>query len=284
MVPVQINGRTVEAMIDTGAIPTVCTRAMARELGLVASGKTTKLVGVGRTTAHLSEPVLLCVADTTVRTQVRIVETFPVPLVLGMRDLRGLGRVDNKPAESVVSEVLTVDPKPGTFDVASGVEEGLSDSVLLSKGLKELSGKFGKDVTESFKREVLSLFEEYSDTWVRPRSGRYKGPPARIEVIGNPVRGRVRPLNPEMKEVVTEHIESQLRQGVLQSEWRVVVDFRAVNKRIKADAYPLPSLWGNIQDAAGHRYYVALDLTWGFWNLPLSEDSKEVTAILTHLG
>ncbi|KAH0486767.1 MAG: uncharacterized protein KVP18_004276, partial [Porospora cf. gigantea A] len=265
---------------------------MARELGLVASGKTTKLVGVGRTTAHLSEPVLLCVADTTVRTQVRIVETFPVPLVLGMRDLRGLGRVDNKPAESVVSEVLTVDPKPGTFDVASGVEEGLSDSVLLSKGLKELSGKFGKDVTESFKREVLSLFEEYSDTWVRPRSGRYKGPPARIEVIGNPVRGRVRPLNPEMKEVVTEHIESQLRQGVLrkskspwgsplhvvrksESEWRVVVDFRAVNKRIKADAYPLPSLWGNIQDAAGHRYYVALDLTWGFWNLPLSEDSKE---------
>ena len=35
----------------------------------------------------------------------------------------------------------------------------------------------GKDVTESCKREVLKLFEEYSDTWVRtgglpPRSRR----------------------------------------------------------------------------------------------------------------
>ncbi|KAH0476015.1 MAG: hypothetical protein KVP17_003366, partial [Porospora cf. gigantea B] len=202
-------------MIDTGAIPTVCTRAMAKELGLVASGKTTKLVGVGRTTAHLSEPVLLCVADTTVRTQVRIVDTFPVPLVLGIKDLRGLGRVFSKPETFSASEVITVDLKPETFDVTSGVEEGLSDSVLLSKGLKELLGMFGKDVSDSCKREVLKLFEEYSDTWVRPRSGRYRGPPAQIETSGNPIRGRVRPLNKEMRGVVKEHIESQLRQGVL---------------------------------------------------------------------
>ena len=65
---VQINGRTVEAMVDTGAIPTVCTRGMARELGLVASGKRSQLVGVGRTTAYLSEPILLCVAGVTKNT------------------------------------------------------------------------------------------------------------------------------------------------------------------------------------------------------------------------
>lgn len=63
-----------------------------------------------------------------------------------------------------------------------------------------------------------------------------------------------------------------------------MIDFREVNKRIKADSYPLPSIEEILQEASGYRYYLCLDLNWGFWNLPLEESSKELTAFLTHKG
>ena len=62
------------------------------------------------------------------------------------------------------------------------------------------------------------------------------------------------------------------------------MDFRLVNKRIVADSYPLPLLWDNLQLAAHHEYYITLDLNNGFWNLPLAEASKPITALITHLG
>lgn len=53
---------------------------------------------------------------------------------------------------------------------------------------------------------------------------------------------------------------------------------------MKADAYPLPLLWDQLLQAAHHKYYICLDLNWGFWNLPLHPDSREYTALMTHKG
>lgn len=36
--------------------------------------------------------------------------------------------------------------------------------------------------------------------------------------------------------------------------------------------------------AAHRRWYTCLDCNWGFWNVPLEEESKEVTAFVTHKG
>lgn len=35
---------------------------------------------------------------------------------------------------------------------------------------------------------------------------------------------------------------------------------------------------------AGRRYYTCLDCNWGFWNIPLAEESREITAFLTPFG
>ena len=64
----------------------------------------------------------------------------------------------------------------------------------------------------------------------------------------------------------------------------VCLDYRQVNKRMTPDAYPLPLVWENLQIAAHHRYYSCLDCQWGFWNVPLEEESKPFTAIVTHKG
>ena len=62
------------------------------------------------------------------------------------------------------------------------------------------------------------------------------------------------------------------------------IDYRRLYQRMKGDAYPLPLIWNNLQLAAHHEYYTCLDCSWGFWNLPLEEGSKEFTAFVSPLG
>ena len=50
---------------------------------------------------------------------------------------------------------------------------------------------------------------------------------------------------------------------------------------MKPDAYPIPLLWDMVQQAAHHRWYICLDINWGFWSLPLHPDSRQYTAIIT---
>ena len=61
-------------------------------------------------------------------------------------------------------------------------------------------------------------------------------------------------------------------------------DYRHVNRKMKPDVYPLPRLWDLVQKVAHHKWYVTVDVNWGFWSLPLHPDSREPTAILTPKG
>lgn len=51
-----------------------------------------------------------------------------------------------------------------------------------------------------------------------------------------------------------------------------------------ADVYPVPRLCSNIQKCDGKGWYVTLDMNSGFWNVPIEEGSKHLTAFLTSKG
>jgi hypothetical protein len=67
-------------------------------------------------------------------------------------------------------------------------------------------------------------------------------------------------------------------------EWRPCVDFRKLNQVAKTSAYPLPK----IQDIFTHlhrkRYFTALDMVKGFWQIPLDDASRDKTGFTTHFG
>jgi hypothetical protein len=74
------------------------------------------------------------------------------------------------------------------------------------------------------------------------------------------------------------------RDGVELKEKRPCWDYRRVNDLIKGDAFPLP-LPENMFDALqGSRVFSKLDLTKGFWQIPLDEASKAILAMSTPLG
>ncbi|XP_065416479.1 uncharacterized protein LOC135974099 [Chrysemys picta bellii] len=118
---------------------------------------------------------------------------------------------------------------------------------------------------------------------------------------GKVVRETTRPLPYRMREAVEEEVRAMLALGVIepsQSEWRspvvlvpkpdgtrrFCIDFRRVNAISHFDAYPMPrvdELLGRLGEA---QYITTLDLSKGYWQIPLEETSKEKTAFATPTG
>ena len=95
-------------------------------------------------------------------------------------------------------------------------------------------------------------------------------------------KGLIRPSTSEWASQAV--MVKKFRDGVELQEKRPCWDYRRVNDLIKGDAFPLP-LPENMFDALqGSRVFSKLDLTKGFWQIPLDEASKPILAMSTPLG
>ncbi len=65
---------------------------------------------------------------------------------------------------------------------------------------------------------------------------------------------------------------------------RFCVDYHNVNAVSKFDMYPMPRVDELLDRMGTARFYSTLDLTKGYWQIPLSPVSKEKTAFTTQFG
>lgn len=65
---------------------------------------------------------------------------------------------------------------------------------------------------------------------------------------------------------------------------RFCLDFRKLNSVSKFDPYPMPRVDDLIEKLGSAKYLTTLDLCKGYWQVPLSPDSKELTAFKTPFG
>lgn len=65
---------------------------------------------------------------------------------------------------------------------------------------------------------------------------------------------------------------------------RFVVDYRKLNNILVADSEPMPRADAVFAAAGGKRYFSKLDFVKGYWQIPLSEESKAKTAFSTTSG
>ena len=103
------------------------------------------------------------------------------------------------------------------------------------------------------------------------------------------------------KEIIDNEVEKMLVQEVIRpsmSPWsspivlvakqdgstRFCIDYRKVNAVTKKDAYPLPRIDDTLDALGGAEYFTTLDLQSGYWQVPLDENSKEITAFSTSNG
>ncbi len=65
---------------------------------------------------------------------------------------------------------------------------------------------------------------------------------------------------------------------------RVCTDFRWLNKRTLKDAHPLPHQADCLAALGGNSLFSTMDLTSGFYNMPLYEDDRKYSAFTTPMG
>lgn len=103
-------------------------------------------------------------------------------------------------------------------------------------------------------------------------------------------RGKVREIVEELidNDIVQES-QSNYASPVLlvkkkTGDQRLCIDFRALNNKTVKDKYPLPLIEDQISNLSGNKFFITLDLASGYYQIPMAEESRHLTAFVTPDG
>ncbi|XP_074810076.1 uncharacterized protein LOC141988141 [Natator depressus] len=116
-----------------------------------------------------------------------------------------------------------------------------------------------------------------------------------------PIRVQPYRVSPQAKTAIEREIRDMLQMGVIRpsgSAWaspvvlvpkpdgeiRFCVDYRKLNAVTRPDNYPMPRTDELLEKLGRAQFISTLDLTKGYWQVPLDESAKERSAFTTHLG
>jgi hypothetical protein len=154
------------------------------------------------------------------------------------------------------------------------------------------------ELTDVQKGLLEDMIKQYSDV-LTDKLGRTQLLEYDIRVLDKtPVRSPPYRLAPPKMEYLRRHIDKLLKEGVIEpscshysspmflvpksdGEYRAVVDFRALNKRIAIESVPLPEIDSAFNWFSKAKYYTILDLNQAYHQIPLSQRSKHLTAFCT---
>ena len=110
-----------------------------------------------------------------------------------------------------------------------------------------------------------------------------------------PFKEQFRLIPPLQVKEVREHLKLMLEVGAIRpsnSPWcnavvlvrkkycslRFCIDFRKLNSLTRKDSHPLPCIGETLDSLVGSAIYSTFNLTSGFWQVPMAEESKQYTA------
>ena len=66
--------------------------------------------------------------------------------------------------------------------------------------------------------------------------------------------------------------------------FRFCIDYRRINAVSKKDAYPIPDIQDALDNLRGSQYFATIDLLSGYWQLGMTDCTKERSAFCTRRG
>lgn len=115
------------------------------------------------------------------------------------------------------------------------------------------------------------------------------------------VKRKPYPLTPEKKQWAMKKVDELLKRSIIRpsssmyatpcvlppkenGELRFCQDYRWINQATDLDPFPLPIIDDIISNLGGCQYFSKIDLADGFWQLGLTEDTKQYTAFVLPFG
>ncbi len=109
-----------------------------------------------------------------------------------------------------------------------------------------------------------------------------------------PSRGPTYRYPEQAKQLIAEMLDDMVQRDIIErstAAWlspivlvnkpdgikRICLDYRHVNKHLATDVYPLPRLEELVEKAAGHPYYVTLDMREAYFKIMFDEESRDLT-------
>lgn len=164
--------------------------------------------------------------------------------------------------------------------------------------------KGGKLVEPTVDCAMLSQLPKLPETTTILDIGHAKGFVHKVQIRTDvkPVQQKLRRLPLSVRDTVTAELNELEKQGIIEgvdsSEWvspivvtrrkngkiRMCVDMREPNKAVVPDSHPLPLIEDVLAALRGSRMYSTLDLKSAYHQLELHEESRGLTAFITHEG
>ena len=161
--------------------------------------------------------------------------------------------------------------------------------------------KISDDLTEAQQEDVKNLLAQFDDV-LTDIPGKTNVLEHKIRLVEDkPIRTKQYPIPFHARDAVMEEVQHMISNEIIResnSEYcspitvikkkdgklRICLDYRKINSNCCFDAEPIPNqeeLVSRIQDS---KYFSRIDLTKGYWQIPLDEESKKYTAFQTPLG
>ena len=181
------------------------------------------------------------------------------------------------------------------------VVAGDHEDVVLWDDADPLPPMVNKRLTEQQSQDVQQIIAEFADVF-STKPGATRLAEHRIETgAAKPVRQAPYRLPHAYRDTVQKELAAMKSDGIIEpstSEWaspivlvpkedgslRMCVDYRRLNSVSTADAYPMPRIDELIDRIGGAKYISTLDLTRGYWQVPVALTSRTRTAFTTPFG
>ena len=184
-----------------------------------------------------------------------------------------------------------VDPELGEVPDLEGYRQ--------REGVRDV--KLGDELPEDQRRELKDLVRRYRDV--------FTDMPGETDVIQHqirlsddtPIRCKPYPLPYAMREELRNEVDTMLEMGVVRPSTspyaspiimvkkkdgsnRVCVDFRKLNKITEVDPEPMMTAEDLFRRLSGKKYLSKIDLTKGYWQIPVAPEDVHKTALVTPDG
>ena len=209
---------------------------------------------------------------------------FAFPVQQGFGEGITLGDVMDNPPDPTELEVKL---DPGNYRLTECVPDGTLPNL--------------DHLSPNQRASIARVINQHPSLFSGP-IGQFKGVEHDIDVESRPpIKQHYYRCAPAKLAIIKKEVDAMMELGVVRpsrsewasplilvkkpnNEWRPCVDYRQVNRITKGETYPLPRLDDLIDQVGQAPFITTLDLSKGYWQIPLTLRAQEISAFSTPFG